>query len=167
VLQRRGQVLQVDVHARMALAEGLQDARQLPVDGEVHVAHAQSPLAALGRALRGAHRAAQVAERDAALHREGVARGRQAHATRGALQQRHAHGLEMADGAAERGLRDIQPRGRAPEVQFLGQQREGTRLAQVEAQGRGLTGRALAAGAGPGSAGGGAGAAWTPGNARE
>lgn len=135
VLQGRGQVLQVDVHARVPVAEGLQHARQAAVDGEVHVAHAQPALPPLRCLLRGVDRAAQMAQRHPALHGEGVTRRGQPHAPGRALEQGHPHGLlELPDRAAQRRLRHEQARRRPPEVQFLGDEDEGSGLAQVELQ---------------------------------
>jgi hypothetical protein len=73
-------------------------------------------------------------ERAAPLGQQEAAGRRELHAPARALEQRHAEGaLELPDLLAQPGLGDVQPLGRAPEVQLLGHGDEVAQVTQLDA----------------------------------
>jgi hypothetical protein len=134
-LRQRVELEQAERHLGDVLPEeGQHVGEDARVGGRLDEPHAQPPHLAQGGALRGPQRAVGLGEHLADLAEEGAPGGGELDAARAAHEQLGAHLLlEVADLPAERRLGDVQPRGRPPEVQLLGDGHEVAEVAELHA----------------------------------
>ena len=113
--------MQRQVDPRVARPEGLDHCRQDAVARRADEAHGQRARLAARRLPGRAHGAVDLRQNRPRLGQKHLARAGELYTPLRALEQQHPQlGFELANLAAQRGLRDVQARGRATEVQCLG-----------------------------------------------
>ncbi|KAG1242666.1 hypothetical protein G6F65_019083 [Rhizopus arrhizus] len=114
----------------MRLAVGHQHARQQPGSQRGQGGHRHLALLGAGDAADGRDRVAKRHLQGRGLLQEDLARRRQAHGARGAVEQPHAQRLfDTLDLGGKRRLRQVQLRGRLPEIERAPQHQRGVDIA--------------------------------------
>jgi len=130
-LVRGAELQQLQVHGGIRGAEPVYRAVQAPIEHRCEKPHAQHAVQAAMHARRDVGGLAHLRQGLAGFAVERRAGRRQPDVARGPLDQREAQLLfQLADGDAERRLRNIAKPGRAPEMQLLGERGEVLEMAQ-------------------------------------